>query len=445
MNEIQYIHLPRLISTEALRKALSGVTPTYVMAYSTPECPQLTPFAESRFLQVAKDINAPMLYSDFYTVAEDGSRSLTPLVGYQWGSVRDDFDFGSLVLFDMKAVRRCLDSLSSDLKFAAFYQLRLMLSRDAGSLPFHLREPLYVYSKATVSRTSEAQFDYVDPRNASVQLEMEQVFTLFLKSVNAWLPERTSLIDLSVGSFPVEASVIIPVRNRERTVADAVRSALSQQTDFPFNVILVDNHSTDSTTKILDDLASQNPNLVHIIPESDTLGIGGCWSLAVSSEACGRFACQLDSDDVYSSTSVLQTIIEKFRSERCAMLIGSYTLTDFDLNVIPPGLISHSEWTDANGHNNALRVNGLGAPRCFFVPVLRRYLLPDTSYGEDYAIGLRISREWRIGRIFDSLYFCRRWGGNSDSSLSVDKANANNLYKDSLRTVELQARIAMSE
>jgi glycosyltransferase involved in cell wall biosynthesis len=241
----------------------------------------------------------------------------------------------------------------------------------------------------------------------------------------------------------MEASVIIPVRNRVRTIEDAVRSALDQETNFKYNVIVVDNHSTDGTTDILNHF-HHNERLVHIIPERDDLGIGGCWDLAINHPKCGRFAVQLDSDDLYSGPDTLQKIVDKFYEEQCGMVIGSYRMTDFQLNTLPPGVIDHKEWTDENGHNNALRVNGLGAPRAFYTPLLRSIGMPNVSYGEDYAVGLAISRNYHIGRIYEPVYLCRRWEGNSDSSLSIEKLNANNTYKDSIRTREFIIRQSIS-
>ena len=312
-------------------------------------------------------------------------------------------------------------------------------------LPVHIPEPLYTVEITDTRKSGEKQFDYVNPRNREVQVEMEQAFTHHLREIGAWIPRSAALIDPSADghTFPVEASVVIPVRNRARTVADAVRSALAQQTLFDFNVIVVDNHSTDGTSEILGQLAREDSRVVHIVPESRSLGIGGCGNVAVHAPQCGRYAVQLDSDDLYSGPDTLVKVVEKFRSERCAMVIGSYELVDFEGKPLPPGLIDHREWTDDNGANNALRINGLGAPRAFYTPVIRSIEFPDVSYGEDYAVGLRISRSYRIGRIYESLYLCRRWEGNSDAALSVERVNANNVYKDWLRAVEIAARQQM--
>lgn len=371
-----------------------------------------------------------MLYSDCW---KDGV--LTPTADYQNGSVRDDFNFGSAMLLRSSALKEI--SLP-ELKYAALYFLRLHLSINYDIT--RLNEPLYMVSENDTRLSGAKNFDYVNPRNREVQIEMEHAFTLYAKRINAFLQPSFRSIDLKEGSFECEASVIIPVRNRERTIEDAVRSVFRQQTKFAFNILVVDNHSTDNTSAILENLAKEDSRLIHIIPESHTLGIGGCWNRAIDDTRCGRFAVQLDSDDLYEDEHVLQTIVDAFYEQNCGMLVGSYTITDGNMNPIPPGLIDHREWTDENGRNNALRINGLGAPRAFFTPLLRSIHFPNTSYGEDYAMGLRISREYRIGRIYKSLYLCRRWEGNSDAALSVERVNANNAYKDKLRTIELAAR-----
>lgn len=383
-----------------------------------------------RLEQVAEDTGAAMVYGDYST-----PEGAMPVIALQEGALRDDFDFGPVVLVRSELLRRAAGEMTADYKAAGFYDLRLRLSR-LGPIVC-VNEPISVIGKPDAAREGEAQFDYVDPRNRQSQIEMESACTDHLKAIGA-IVGNPELLTFE-GDFPVEASVVIPVRNRVNTIGDAVRSALSQIADFRFNVIVVDNHSTDGTSEKVAALAEEDNRVVHLIPEQGH-GIGGCWNAALDSEHCGRFAVQLDSDDVYSGPETLRKIIDKFHETGAAMVIGSYTLTDFDLNVIPPGLIDHKEWTDANGANNALRINGLGAPRAFFTPVARQLRFPDTCYGEDYAMGLRISRDYRIGRIFDSLYFCRRWGGNSDSNLSRERINANNRYKDQLRTVELLAR-----
>ncbi len=395
--------------------------------------------ALERFVSIAEATGAPMLYSDSLC---DGAPH--PLIDCTLGSVRSDFDFGPAVLFRSEAFREAVNQQvkeGANYNFAAFYDVRLRLS----SLPFHIRERLYSYSESDRRRSGEKQFDYVKASNREVQKEMEIAFTAYLKRIGAYLGPRPDAPELPAEvSFPVEASVIIPVRNRVKTIADAVKSALSQQCGFEFNVIVVDNHSTDGTTELLNALSAENPRLHHIIPSETSLGIGGCWNKAIDSPLCGKYAVQLDSDDLYSSPQTLQKIVTAFNEQQCAMLVGSYTITDFNLNPIPPGLIDHSEWTDENGHNNALRINGLGAPRAFRTDILRRLHFPDTSYGEDYAVGISLSGRYRLGRIYESLYCCRRWEGNSDAALSIEKQNENNLYKDSLRAAEILSRIARS-
>lgn len=390
-----------------------------------------------RFLRVADDTDAVMVYADHYKMVEDKMEK-HPVIDYQSGSLRDDFDFGSLWCIKAQALADYIaQSDREEYQFAALYDLRLYLSR-VGEI-FHLNEFLYSEAELDTRKSGEKQFDYVNPRNREVQIEMEKACTQHLGKVGALIDTTFyRQPDFGEQDFEYEASVIIPVFNREKTVADAVKSALGQKANFKFNVIVVNNHSTDRTAEILDELKADN--LIQIVPERTDLGIGGCWNEAINSSFCGKFAVQLDSDDLYSSPKTLQKIVDAFYKQKAAMIIGSYRMCDFDLNTLPPGLIDHKEWTDENGCNNALRINGLGAPRAFFTPLVRQIQFPNTSYGEDYALGLAFSRRYRIGRIYDELYLCRRWGGNSDAALSVEKVNANNLYKDRLRTMELKAR-----
>lgn len=417
---------------KALQQSAEG---EYIAVVTKPVEVELGQNALQRMEYVARATGAGMVYCNYRRLNPDGTLESVPTIEYQEGSLRDDFDFGPLWVVSVKVLK----SVNvAELKFAELYDFRLKLSQKYRI--FHLSEFLYTQKAAADGGN---QFSYVDPKNRAVQIEMEQVVTEHLKAINAYIPAGShKLVDFkeSDGKFAVEASVIIPVRNRAKTVADAVNSVLSQEASFPFNVIVIDNHSTDGTSEILSELTQKDERVVHLIPESNELGIGGCWNYGVNSEYCGKFAVQLDSDDVYQDAKVLQTIVDEFYAQKCAMLVGSYTLTDFNMNILPPGLIDHKEWTDENGHNNALRINGLGAPRAFYTPVLRELQLPNTSYGEDYAMGIRISREWRIGRIYKSLYMCRRWDGNSDAALSIEKTNANNFYKDQLRTIELIAR-----
>lgn len=390
-----------------------------------------------RFLRVADDTDAVMVYADHYKMVE-GKMEKHPVIDYQSGSLRDDFDFGSLWCIKAQALADYIAQPDrEEYQFAALYDLRLYLSR-VGEI-FHLNEFLYSEAELDTRKSGEKQFDYVNPRNREVQIEMEKACTQHLGKVGALIDTTFyRQPDFGEQDFEYEASVIIPVFNREKTVADAVKSALGQKANFKFNVIVVNNHSTDRTGEILDELKADN--LIQIVPERTDLGIGGCWNEAINSSFCGKFAVQLDSDDLYSSPKTLQKIVDAFYKQKAAMIIGSYRMCDFDLNTLPPGLIDHKEWTDENGCNNALRINGLGAPRAFFTPLVRQIQFPNTSYGEDYALGLAFSRRYHIGRIYDELYLCRRWGGNSDAALSVEKVNANNLYKDRLRTMELKAR-----
>lgn len=390
-----------------------------------------------RFLRVADDTDAVMVYADHYKMVE-GKMEKHPVIDYQSGSLRDDFDFGSLWCIKAQALADYIAQPDrEEYQFAALYDLRLYLSR-VGEI-FHLNEFLYSEAELDTRKSGEKQFDYVNPRNREVQIEMEKACTQHLGKVGALIDTTFyRQPDFGEQDFEYEASVIIPVFNREKTVADAVKSALGQKASFKFNVIVVNNHSTDRTGEILDELKVDN--LIQIVPERTDLGIGGCWNEAINSSFCGKFAVQLDSDDLYSSPKTLQKIVDAFYKQKAAMIIGSYRMCDFDLNTLPPGLIDHKEWTEENGCNNALRINGLGAPRAFFTPLVRQIQFPNTSYGEDYALGLAFSRRYRIGRIYDELYLCRRWGGNSDAAISVEKVNANNLYKDRLRTMELKAR-----
>lgn len=384
-----------------------------------------------------------MVYADHYkTIKEE--RTPHPVIDYQLGSVRDDFDFGSLLMFRTDYLKRAINEIEAEKEYqhSALYALRLALSRY-GELT-HIREFLYTETEIDLRKSGEKQFDYVDPRNRQVQIEREEVFTRHLKKIGAYLKPGMMTVDLKEGEFSHEASIIIPVRNRARTINDAIRSVLEQETSFPFNLIIIDNHSTDGTSEIIEQYKNDN-RVIHLIPERTDLGIGGCWNLGINHPQCGRFAIQLDSDDLYSSPHTVQTIVDKFYKEQCAMVIGSYRMTDFTLQTLPPGVIDHKEWTDENGHNNALRINGLGAPRAFFTPLLRKIRVPNTSYGEDYALGLAFSRQYRIGRIYDVLYLCRRWEGNSDAALSIEKINQNNNYKDSLRTLEIKLRQAMNK
>lgn len=432
-----------LKSTETLRSIAEAVSQKFLLIYTKEHPLEMGMFALDRILSIAEDTKADMLYADHYQLVagECGPvRKKHPLIECQMGALRDDFDFGSVLVFRSSSFRRAVRAMTEDYRWGALYDLRLRMKKIV-----HINEYLYTEIETDNRKSGEKQFDYVDPKNREVQVEMEKVCTEHLKRIGAWMPPVFKEISLGrnegEAGFPVVASVVIPVFNRVRTVKDAVESALAQKCDFPFNVIVVDNHSTDGTTELLAQMAADDSRVVHIIPARCDLGIGGCWNLAVHSEHCGEFAVQLDSDDVYSGPDTLAKIVAAFHEQNCAMVVGTYQMTDFNMNPIPPGIIDHREWTEENGRNNALRINGLGAPRAFWTPLLRKLNLPNTSYGEDYAMGLRISREYRIGRIYDVLYCCRRWEGNSDAALDIDKINANNLYKDRIRTWELTARV----
>ena len=438
---IQTVDLPQYgSSTRYVKETLEACRNRYILLNLTGREVTMTDDAAERMKQFADSAGAGLVYSDYVKTMGADAIAPAPLIDIQAGSLRDDFDFGALVLLTPAAIEAVLSFQGQEFKTAGFYQMRLAIQRV---LPIvRMPQPLYTIAETDFRTSGQKQFDYVNPRNRDVQIEMEAACTEHLKLIDGYLkPGAGAKVDATDGSFPVLASVIIPVRNRERTVADAVKSALSQQLDGPYNVIVVDNHSTDSTTQILSDLSKADKRLVHIIPERTDLGIGGCWTLAVNDERCGRFAVQLDSDDLYSGPDTLQKIVDKFREGGYSMVIGSYRMCNFNLETLPPGIIDHKEWTDENGPNNALRINGLGAPRAFYTPVVRKIGFPNVSYGEDYAVAIRIAGEYRLGRIFDELYLCRRWEGNSDAALSPEKVNANNLYKDSLRTAELQRRI----
>ena len=436
-----------LRSTETLRSIAEAVSEKFILIYTKDMPLEMGMFALDRIVAIAEDTGADMLYADHYKLVagEEGQplRKKHPLIECQKGALRDDFDFGSVLVFRSTSFKRAVRAMETDYEFGALYDLRLRMKNIV-----HVNEYLYTEIETDARKSGEKLFDYVDPKNREVQIEMEKVCTAHLKRIGAWLEPKfmePDINDFGQNEFPVKASVVIPVFNRIRTVRDAVESALSQVCSFPFNVIVVDNHSTDGTTSLLEEMAAADSRLVHVIPARYDLGIGGCWNLAVHHEECGEYAVQLDSDDVYSGTDTLQKIVDAFADQKCAMVVGTYQMTDFQMNPIPPGVIDHKEWTEDNGRNNALRINGLGAPRAFWTPLLRKLNLPNTSYGEDYALGLRISRNYRIGRIYDVLYCCRRWDGNSDAALDIEKVNANNLYKDRIRTWELEARIRMNK
>ncbi|MEA4917434.1 glycosyltransferase family A protein [Proteiniphilum sp.] len=430
------IIIDRLQSSETVRKIANKSTADYTLIYQKPSVLKPGYFALERMIRIAEDTQAGMVYADYYAII-DGDKKNNPVVDYQEGSLRDDFNFGSLLLYSSVALKEAAAKMNEHYQFAGLYDLRLKVSQHYPLV--HINEYLYTEIEEDKRVSGEKIFDYVDPKNRQVQIEMEQACTQHLKEVGAYLAPQFEEIEFNKEQFEYEASVIIPVRNRVKTIKDAIISVLKQKVSFPFNLIVVDNHSTDGTTEAIDEFKNDG-RLLHLIPERDDLGIGGCWNMGVHHPKCGKFAIQLDSDDIYSGKDTLQKIVDAFYEQQCAMVVGTYRMTNFDMEEIPPGIIDHREWTPDNGRNNALRINGLGAPRAFYTPVLRNIKVPNTSYGEDYALGLNISRRFQIGRIYDVLYLCRRWEDNSDASLDIVKMNAHNLYKDRIRTWELQAR-----
>lgn len=431
------ILIDSLYSSNTIRKIAEKSDTPYSLVYLKNTPLHLGQFALERFFQIAQDTKAGMVYSDYYQVS-GGVRSKLPLIDYQTGSVRDDFNFGSVLFFNAEVLKQASAEMNENFLHAGLYDARLRISQKAELV--HIDEYLYSEVESDNRKSGEKLFDYVDPKNRQRQLEMEHACTEHLKNIGAYLKPQFKTILFDENNFEVEASVIIPVKNRATTIEDAVRSALTQKTSFPFNVIVVDNHSTDGTSEIVEKLAKEDSRVRHIIPQREDLGIGGCWNVAVHSPFCGKFSVQLDSDDVYQDENTLQIMVNAFYEQNCGMVIGSYTITDFEMNVIPPGLIDHREWTPENGRNNALRINGLGAPRAFYTPLLRKIKVPDSNYGEDYALGLYFSREYQIGRIFQSVYLCRRWLDNSDAELDIVTLNTYNHYKDKIRTIEIKAR-----
>ncbi len=423
-------------STDTFKKIIENLESDYVVLLLKSTLIEPNYFGIERFLRVAEDTQAAIVYSDYIEI-KNNTTITHPTIDYQTGSVRDDFNFGGMVVINSRLLKEVIEEVD-DYKFAGWYSIRLALSRKGEFI--RIPETLYTLIETDTRKSGERQFDYVDPKNRTVQIEMENAFTAHLKRINAFITPGVEVEAFESG-FPVEASVIIPVKNRVKTIGDAINSVLQQETSFNFNLIIVDNHSDDGTTEAIEGFKVIDKRVIHLIPDRNDLGIGGCWNMAVHSKYCGRFAVQLDSDDLYKDKNTLEQIVNKFHKEKSAMVIGSYEMTDFNLNQIPPGIIDHREWTDDNGMNNALRINGLGAPRAFYTKILREIKIPNVSYGEDYAVGLAISRNYKISRIYEPLYVCRRWEGNSDAALSIEKLNRNNLYKDRIRTIEILARI----
>ena len=437
----EVINIDALNSSATMKKIAAASEGDYTLFYTKYNNLVMGYLALERMVRLATDSKAAMVYADNYQVVE-GKKSNAPVIDYQFGSLRDDFNFGSVLFFCTKALKAAAAEIDVEYTAAGLYDLRLKVSRQGDLV--HINEYLYTEIALPVATEGESHFSYVDPKNRGVQIEMEQACTDHLKKIGGYLEPKFKEINFNQGDFEYEASVIIPVRNRVRTVRDAIKSVLSQKTDFKFNLIVIDNGSTDGTTEAIDEF-KDDERLIHIIPERDDLGIGGCWNAGVNHPKCGKFAVQLDSDDVYSDENTLAKMVGAFYEQNCSMVVGTYMLTDINMQMIPPGVIDHKEWTPENGRNNALRINGLGAPRAFYTPMLREINVPNTSYGEDYALGLAFSRHYQIGRVYDVVYYCRRWEDNSDHALDINKTNANNLYKDRIRTWELQARVELNK
>lgn len=437
----EVINIDALNSSATMKKIAAAAEGDYTLLYTKYNNLVMGYLALERMVRLAGDSKAAMVYADSYQVVE-GKKSNAPVIDYQFGSLRDDFNFGSVLFFCTKALKAAATEIDAEYTAAGLYDLRLNVSRQGDLV--HINEYLYTEIALPVTTEGESHFSYVDPKNRGVQIEMEQACTDHLKKIGGYLEPKFEEINFNQGDFEYEASVIIPVRNRVRTVRDAIKSVLAQKTDFKFNLIIIDNGSTDGTTEAIDEF-KDDERLIHIIPERDDLGIGGCWNAGVNHPKCGKFAVQLDSDDVYSDENTLAKMVAAFYEQNCSMVVGTYMLTDINMQMIPPGVIDHKEWTPENGRNNALRINGLGAPRAFYTPMLREINVPNTSYGEDYALGLAFSRHYQIGRVYDVVYYCRRWEDNSDHALDINKTNANNLYKDRIRTWELQARVELNK
>lgn len=431
----EILNVENILGTKAVRLFAENIAEEYAVFISKDT--EIGYLALKRFLNVAKDTSAGMLYSD-YAVMKNGEVSNHPVIDYQEGSLRDDFNFGSLQLYKNEAFKKAVDNFTDEFEFAGFYYLRLKISQNYDIV--RIPENLYMTIETETRKSGEKIFDYVNSKNRLIQIEMEKAVTDHLKDINAYLEPNFESVIFSDADFKIKASVIIPVRNREKTIADAIESVLLQKTNFDFNLIIVDNNSTDNTRNIISKYAAENSKIIHLIKDEKNFGIGGYWNFGINHKNCGQFVVQLDSDDIYSDENTLQKVIDTFHNENCAMVVGTYKLIDFEMNEIPPGIIDHKEWTENNGRNNALRINGLGAPRAFYTPILREVNFPNVSYGEDYSIGLNISRKYKIGRIYDVLYLCRRWDDNSDADLDINKTNSHNTYKDRIRTFELKAR-----
>lgn len=429
-----------------------NISSDYLMVLDSVADVSCDPSSLQRLLTIARETRAGVIYSDFFD-HKSGNYQAHRLIDYQTGSIRDDFNFGHFFIVSTAAIKTALQkygTLPHDPDIG-LYDLRLKISIDHPL--FHVPECLYTVSSIkqktakTPGNPTEAHFAYAAKENLARQNHYEKIATNYLKQIGAHLPARTQKATEEPAPTASDwtASIVIPVLNRKKTIAEALTSALSQKANFTFNILVVDNHSTDGATDIIKTFAAQYPDVKHIIPSRRDLGIGGCWNEAISSPSCGQYVIQLDSDDLYSTPRALQKIVNTLRQGQYAMVVGSYTLVNEQLKPIPPGLIDHAEWTPTNGHNNLLRVNGMGAPRAFNTAVIRQIGFPNVSYGEDYAVTLRITRDYKIGRIYDSLYLCRRWTDNTDAGLSVEKQNRNDYYKDALRTIEIKARQVMDK
>lgn len=437
INNCELIEVDSFLSSSTFVELIKRTNTDYAAFIKQDTLIDLGQFALERFIDVAESTNAGLVYSDYYEI-KDGTRFPLPVIDYQTGALRDDFNFGYLMLFRNDVLQNVKSLLEkNNYQNAGLYDLRLKISQHSPLV--HISEFLYTSIETDVRKSGEKLFDYVDPRNRAVQIEMEEAATEHLKEIGAYLEPNFTKVNFDETKFEVEASVIIPVKNRVKTISDAVTSVLKQKTNFKFNLFIVDNYSDDGTTEKIKEF--NDSRIIHLIPERKDLGIGGCWNEAAHHSSCGKFSVQLDSDDLYSDENTLQKIVDTFYNEYCAMVVGTYQMTNFKLEEIPPGIIDHKEWTWDNGRNNALRINGLGAPRAFYTPVLREIKIPNVSYGEDYALGLAISRNYQIGRIYEPVYLCRRWEGNTDASLNIVQQNNHNYYKDKIRTYELMARL----
>lgn len=436
--DTELLKVSGLASTETLKLFAEKAETEYILVMQKDTEFGFGQFGVERMVNVAEGTGAGFVYSDYYEIKGD-TRENHPVIDYQKGSLRDDFNFGYAMLYSAEAFNKAVADMDTDYTYAALYDLRLKVSQSYDLV--HIPEYLYTAIETDVRKSGEKIFDYVDPKNRQVQIEMEVACTNHLKKVGAYLEPKFKYVEIDENNVDMIASVIIPVKNRVNTIGDAIESVLKQKTDFKFNLFVVDNYSNDGTTEIIEKYAAEDNRVVHVIPERKDLQIGGCWNEAVHHEKCGLYSVQLDSDDMYADENTLQIIVDTFKKEKCAMIVGTYKMTNFKLEEIPPGIIDHREWTPENGRNNALRINGLGAPRAFYTPVLREIKIPNVSYGEDYALGLNISRDYQIGRVYEPIYLCRRWEGNSDAALDINKVNAHNTYKDRVRTFELLARI----